>query len=71
MRSGISTLRTSGTIQIDILDRQLLKILDKFGKQGAPLQARFGTIHEIPTHSKGSIYTAELRTRRIQKFIQK
>ena len=59
-----------GNNQIDILDRQSLKILEKFGKPGtAP--GEFGTIHEIATDSKGNIYTAELRTHRVQKFIQR
>jgi len=59
-----------GNNQIDILERQSLQILDKFGKAGkAP--GEFGTIHEIATDSKGNIYTAELRTHRVQKFIQK
>ncbi len=57
-----------GNNQINILDRKSLNILDKFGKQGiAPGQ--FGTVHEIATDSKGNLYTAELRTRRIQKFV--
>lgn len=56
-----------GNNQINILDRRSMKILDKFGKNGtAP--GDFGTIHEIATDSKGNIYTAELRTRRIQKL---
>ena len=47
-----------------------LKILDKFGKAGtAP--GEFGTIHELAADSKGNIYTAELRTHRVQKFTQK
>jgi len=59
-----------GNNQINVLDRQSLKILDKFGKAGtAP--GEFGTIHELATDSKGNIYTAELRTRRVQKFNQK
>ena len=59
-----------GNNQIDIVERQSLQILDKFGKAGnAP--GEFGTIHEIATDSKGNIYTAELRTHRVQKFIQK
>jgi len=59
-----------GNNQINVLDRQSLKILDKFGKAGtAP--GEFGTIHELAADSKGNIYTAELRTHRVQKFTQK
>ena len=59
-----------GNNQIDILDRQSLKILGSFGK-GGTAPGEFGTIHEIATDSKGNIYTAELRTRRVQKFVFK
>jgi hypothetical protein len=59
-----------GNNQINILDRQSMKILDKFGK-GGTAPGEFGTIHEIATDSKGNIYTAELRTRRVQKFVFK
>lgn len=59
-----------GNNQIDVFERQSLLILRKFGKAGnAP--GEFGTIHEIATDSKGNIYTAELRTHRVQKFILK
>ncbi|HLH31427.1 MAG TPA: hypothetical protein VKY31_09510 [Terriglobia bacterium] len=59
-----------GNNQIDVLDRKSLKVLNKFGKQGTAA-GDFGTIHEIATDSKGNLYTAELRTRRIQKFVAK
>jgi DNA-binding beta-propeller fold protein YncE len=59
-----------GNNQINILDRQSMKILDKFGK-GGTAPGEFGTIHEIATDSKGNIYTAELRTRRIQKLVSR
>jgi hypothetical protein len=59
-----------GNNQIDVFDRQSLLILRKFGNAGnAP--GEFGTIHEIATDSKGNIYTAELRTHRVQKFALK
>jgi DNA-binding beta-propeller fold protein YncE len=53
-----------------ILDRSSLKVLDSFGK-GGTAPGEFGTVHEIATDSKGNLYTAELRTHRVQKFIQK
>jgi DNA-binding beta-propeller fold protein YncE len=59
-----------GNNQINIVDRRSLQIVSKFGKPGnAP--GEFGTIHEIATDSKGNIYTAELRTHRVQKFVRK
>jgi len=56
--------------QIHVLDRKSLKVLASFGK-GGTAPGEFGTVHEIATDSKGNIYTAELRTHRVQKFIQK
>ena len=53
--------------QIHILDRKSLKVLDSFGK-GGTAPGEFGTVHEIATDSKGNLYTAELRTHRVQKF---
>jgi DNA-binding beta-propeller fold protein YncE len=53
-----------------ILDRSSLKVLDSFGK-GGTAPGEFGTVHEIATDSKGNLYTAELRTHRVQKFVQK
>jgi DNA-binding beta-propeller fold protein YncE len=59
-----------GNNQINVLDRPSMKILDKFGKNGtAP--GEFGGLHEIATDSKGNIFTAELRTRRVQKLVFK
>ena len=56
-----------GNNQINILDRQSLKILGKFGKAGtAP--GEFNILHEIAADSKGNIYTAETRSRRVQRF---
>jgi hypothetical protein len=59
-----------GNNQINILDRQSMKILDKFGK-GGTAPGDFGTLHEIATDSKGNLYTAELQTRRVQKLTLK
>jgi len=55
---------------IHILDRKSLTVLDSFGK-GGTAPGEFGTVHEIATDSKGNLYTAELRTHRVQKFVQK
>jgi len=59
-----------GNNQIDILDRQSMKILGKFGKAGtAP--GEFNILHEIAADAKGNLYTAETRSRRVQRFLQK
>jgi DNA-binding beta-propeller fold protein YncE len=59
-----------GNNQINILDRKSLKILDKFGKAGtAP--GEFNILHEIAGDSKGNLYTAETRSRRVQRFLVK
>jgi DNA-binding beta-propeller fold protein YncE len=59
-----------GNNQINVLDRQSLKILGKFGKAGtAP--GEFNILHEIAADSKGNLYTAETRSRRVQRFLQK
>jgi DNA-binding beta-propeller fold protein YncE len=60
-----------GNNQIDILDRQTLKILGTIGRPG-PAAGEFGILHEIATDSKGNIYTAEInRSKRVQKFVLK
>jgi hypothetical protein len=56
--------------QIHILDRQSLKVLASFGK-GGTAPGEFGTVHELAADSKGNLYTAELRTHRVQKFVVK
>jgi hypothetical protein len=55
---------------IHVFDRKSMTQLDSFGK-GGTAPGEFGTVHEIATDSKGNLYTAELRTHRVQKFIQK
>jgi DNA-binding beta-propeller fold protein YncE len=59
-----------GNNQINILDRQSLKILGKFGK-GGTAPGEFNVLHEIAADGKGSLYTAETRSRRVQRFVQK
>ena len=59
-----------GNNKIHILDRPSLKVLGSFGK-GGTAPGEFGTVHEIATDSKGNLYTAELRTHRVQKFVLK
>jgi hypothetical protein len=51
-----------------ILDRESLKILDKFGRNGR-LAGQFHWVHSLAVDSKGNMYTAELDTgKRAQKF---
>jgi hypothetical protein len=60
-----------GNNQIDILERQTLKIVGTIGKPGLN-PGEFGTLHEIASDSKGNIYTAEInRSKRVQKFVFK
>jgi DNA-binding beta-propeller fold protein YncE len=56
-----------GNNQINILDRKSLKVLGKFGKGGTS-PGEFNVLHEIAADGKGNIYTAETRSRRVQKF---
>ena len=51
-----------------ILDRESLKILDKFGRNGR-LAGQFHWLHNLAVDSKGNIYTAEVDNgKRAQKF---
>jgi len=59
-----------GNNQINILDRKSLTILGKFGK-GGTAPGEFNVLHEIAADSKGNLYTAETRSRRVQRFVQK
>ena len=56
-----------GNNEINILDRRSLKVVGKFGK-GGTAPGEFNVLHEIAADSKGNIYTAETRSRRVQKF---
>jgi hypothetical protein len=47
-----------------------MTIAGSFGKGGTN-PGEFGTVHEIATDSKGNLYSAELRTKRVQKFVFK
>jgi hypothetical protein len=59
-----------GNNQIVIVDRRTMTVLGSFGKGGTS-PGEFGTLHEIATDSKGNLYSAELRTKRVQKFVFK
>jgi len=56
-----------GNNQVNILDRKSLKILGTFGK-GGTAPGEFNVLHEIAADGKGNIYTAETRSRRVQRF---
>ncbi len=59
-----------GNNQINILDRKSLAILGTFGK-GGTAPGDFNILHEIAADSKGNLYTAETRSRRVQKLVLK
>jgi len=53
--------------QIEIIDRQSGKILSSFGRAGH-FAGEFDQAHGIAVDSKGNVYIAENRGRRVQKF---
>ena len=59
-----------GNNQINVLDRKSLKILGTFGK-GGTAPGDFNVLHEIAADRNGNLYTAETRSRRVQRFLQK
>lgn len=59
-----------GNNEINILDRKSLKILGNFGKGGTGA-GEFNVLHEIAADLKGNLYTAETRSRRVQRFLAK
>ena len=59
-----------GNNQINILDRKSLKILGTFGK-GGTAPGDFNVLHELAADRNGNLYTAETRSRRVQRFLQK
>jgi DNA-binding beta-propeller fold protein YncE len=54
--------------QIEILDRQTGKILSSFGGGAGHFPGQFDLPHGIAVDSKGNVYVAENRGRRVQKF---
>ena len=57
------------TAQIDILDRQTGKILSSFGNGAGHFAGQFDLPHGVAVDSKGNVYVAENRGRRVQKFV--
>jgi DNA-binding beta-propeller fold protein YncE len=53
--------------QIEIIERETGKILSAFGRAGH-FPGEFDQAHGIAVDSKGNVYIAENRGRRIQKF---
>jgi DNA-binding beta-propeller fold protein YncE len=53
--------------EIEILDRKTGKILSSFGRPGH-FPGQFDQAHGIAVDSKGNVYIAENRGKRIQKF---
>ena len=58
------------TSQVDIIERETGKIVSSFGRSGH-FPGEFDQPHGIAVDSKGSVYVAENRGRRIQKFKMK
>ena len=54
--------------RIDIIERQTGTILSSFGR-GGRLPGEFDQPHGIAVDSKGNVYVAENRGKRVQKFV--
>jgi DNA-binding beta-propeller fold protein YncE len=54
--------------QIEIIERQTGKILSSFGRGVGHFPGQFDQPHGIAVDSSGSVYIAENRGKRIQKF---
>ena len=52
---------------VEVLDRESGKILSTFGRAGQ-YPGEFDQAHGIAVDSKGNVYVAENRGRRVQKF---
>jgi DNA-binding beta-propeller fold protein YncE len=61
-------LINQNSAEIEIIDRQTGKILTHFGGGVGHFPGQFDQLHGIAVDSKGSVYIAENRGRRIQKF---
>jgi sugar lactone lactonase YvrE len=55
-------------VQIEIIERQTGKILSSFGGGAGHFPGQFDQPHGIAVDSKGNVYVAENRGKRIQKF---
>ena len=53
--------------QVEIIERESGKILSSFGRTGH-FPGEFDQAHGIAVDSKGNVYIAENRGRRVQKF---
>ena len=53
--------------QIEIIERDSGKLVGSFGRAGS-FPGQFNQAHGIAVDSKGNIYIAENRGRRVQKF---
>ena len=54
-------------VEIEIMDRQTGKLLSSFGRAGH-FPGQFDSPHSIAVDSKGNVYVAETRGKRVQKF---
>jgi DNA-binding beta-propeller fold protein YncE len=56
------------SVQIEIIDRQAGKVVSQFGGGAGHFPGQFDQPHGIAVDSKGNVYVAENRGRRIQRF---
>ena len=54
--------------QIEVMDHETGKILSHFGRPGH-YPGQFDQAHGIAVDTRGNVYTAENRGRRVQKFV--
>jgi DNA-binding beta-propeller fold protein YncE len=59
----------AGNGRIRVLNRQTLQVVESIGRWGRQA-GQFMVPHSIGTDSQGSLYVAEIREGRVQKFVR-
>jgi hypothetical protein len=62
-------LADAGNGRIHIFDRRTLDEVAGFGRIGH-YAGEFEFLHNVATESRGNVYTAEVGTKRVQKFLE-